>query len=755
MDKRLRAKWVDAKDALTGLPAFIDAYLDELNRIYAGFRAGAPANPDTNGGAVVTNLEGEGQGPCADAIAFALELKTKQAKELKQVVLKALPLFAHDYADDDAYAAVMQAYDNAWGGQDVFTPKWRSDGLRIPEPNPCDNNRVTTLVLAPTASSAALNAISSPPVEKTAPLAVALAVDSRGARADTIAVAATVSGGKPPYAYEWSGARSSANDRALYDVPLLGDDKARARLQVKDASGAAASSVLPLAAPKITLNLIKTSPASNQVRAGQTVSFAVELKADGKPVDPKGYTLRWEPNTQAHFTNAEDLGVAANNATFTRLGKVKVWVVALAKSGGALATVAESQQIELEVVGVDIALTVAPPAPLVGQEARITAKETPAIPDSDAAYWWEYSGAALTPGPTADPRVYSLIPKDDKPITVTAHLKERLHGDDLGSKSVAFNARGYNVTIANLGPAWENSTQRPTIWKPGQGIVTLDKEIVAGQDVGFRADVSPDGAAGPLRYRWSAGPGTSITGNDAGQETRAQRPDVGDIVVNVEVRDARDVALGAASASASVTIGAAEFADGKAKADALPKLKAEAAAAWAAGDIDAACDKGKAAAAIDPSFTAGTGYCKDRQRILALVSDAQSALAKPDFDKAASDIDAARAINPKEKSVVDLQQKIAEARAAFDKATKSIGEADQAWRSGDAETAAQKAKDALAAMPKLAAAQTAAKRYGDALAALQAARSKAKAALDKRRVRRRARGGRRGQEDSRQRQGAQ
>ena len=175
--------------------------------------------------------------------------------------------------------------------------------------------------------------------------------DSRGARADTIAVAATVSGGKPPYAYEWNGARSSANDRALYDVPLPGDDKARARLQVKDASGAIASAELALAAPKITMNLIKTSPASNQVHVGETASFAVKLTADGKPVDPKGYTLRWEPNTEAHFTKAEDLGVAANDATFTRLGKVKVWVVALARAGGALATVAESQQIELEVVG--------------------------------------------------------------------------------------------------------------------------------------------------------------------------------------------------------------------------------------------------------------------------------------------------------------------------------------------------------------------------------------------------------------------
>ena len=740
LDKRLRAKWIEAKDTLTGLPAFIDAYLSALNSIYAGFRASAPATPDANGAATVTDLEGEGQGPCGDDIAFALLSKSTQAKDFKEVVLKALPLFANDYGNDDAYAVEMQAYDNVWGGQDVFTPKWRRDGLRIPEPNPCDNNRTTTLVLAPSASNSALNAISTPVAENARPMSVVLNVDPIGARSDAIAVAATVAGGKPPYAYLWTGARSSAQAHALYDVPHPGDDKARAYVQVKDSLGATVVGALALAPPKVAITLIRTSPAGGDIRVGERVTFAAKLFVDGKPTSAADYVLRWEPSTEARFDRPEGVNATDNAATFSRPGKTKVWVVALRRFGGVLAPAAESDPVELEILGAQISLKVEPPDSLIGQEVRVTASEASDVSTEDAAYWWEYSGAALFAGPTADPRGYSLIPKDGKPIVVTAHLKEKLHGDDLGAKSVTLTARAYDVSIVDLGQAWENSTQRPMIWVPGHGIAVLDKQIVAGQDVRLRVDVKPEQAVEPLRYRWWAGAGARITGNDATRETRAQRPDVGDIVANVEVRDARDIVLGAGSRSIAVTIDAAALADGKAKADALAKFKAEAAAAWAGGDLDAACEKGKAAAAIDPAFAAtAAGYCDGRTRVLALAADAGGALAKPavdrpEIDKAQSDYDQAQSINAKAKPLVDLARKIADARAAVEKATATLGEADQAWRSGDADAALQKASDALADAPKLPAAQQAAKRYAEALVALEAARTKAKTALERRDV---------------------
>ena len=204
----------------------------------------------------------------------------------------------------------------------------------------------------------------------------------------------------------------------------------------------------------------------------------------------------------------------------------------------------------------------------------------------------------------------------------------------------------------------------------------------------------------------------------------------------MEVRDARDVVLGVGSTSVAVTIDAAALADGKAKAEALAKLKADAAAAWADGDLDAACDKGKAAAAIDRvrrdgdrllrQSWANPGAGVGRQR------RARQAQRRQARDRqGADDYDQARAINAKAKPLADLaaqdRRRPRRARQGGGAARRrGSGMAGRRRRVGRA-----KGASALAAAPKSATAQVAAKRYADALAALQAARTKAKAALDR------------------------
>jgi tetratricopeptide (TPR) repeat protein len=373
---------------------------------------------------------------------------------------------------------------------------------------------------------------------------------------------------------------------------------------------------------------------------------------------------------------------------------------------------------------------------LVGQEVRITASETPRVDDKDAAYLWEYSGQAANAGATADPRVYSLIPKDTRPISVTAHLKEKLHRDELAVKGATFSARFYSISIANLGSAFGNSTTRPKVWRPGKGIVVLDKEIAADEDVGLRADVAPETAARPLRYTWTVGAGATLTGNSNARETRVQRADAGAIEAAVEVRDAKDVVLGTASIVVQVTVGAADVATGAAKAAELAKLTNEAAASWSNGDIDAACQQGKAATAIDPGFALTTTYCGGRDRILALSADADAALAKASadksqIDKAQADLDQAKAINANAKPVADLERRIADSRNAATKVAELLASAAAAWRNGDAETALHDAQSALAQALTSVEAQQARRRYADASTALQTARGKARDSIDR------------------------
>ena len=91
---------------------------------------------------------------------------------------------------------------------------------------------------------------------------------------------------------------------------------------------------------------------------------------------------------------------------------------------------------------------------------------------------------------------------------------------------------------------------------------------------------------------------------------------------------------------------------------------------------------------------------------------------------------------------------------AFDKATTLIAEADQAWRSGDAETAAQKAKTrsrpCRSSPPRAGRRQTLQRRARRVAGGAQQSQGGARQAP----VRCRARGSRRGQEDARQRQAA-
>ena len=280
-------------------------------------------------------------------------------------------LFAKGYDGDSAMKAAMEASEALWrveidGGSIVCNSDiwaegvtqiphdWRTRGVDTAMQDPCDRDgKPISLKVAPVGPAfttpSSSGSTSSTPTNASSALAASLALDPAKSTPVEVAVVAKATGGAPPYRYQWTGARSDSGERAIYAAPKSAAEQATASVKVTDAAGAVATATLPLAAPKIAVNLIKTSPASNQIRVGETVSFAVELKADGKTIDPAGYTLRWEPNTQAHFAQAEGLGVKTNSATFSRLGKVKVWVVALAKAGGALATVGESQQIELDV----------------------------------------------------------------------------------------------------------------------------------------------------------------------------------------------------------------------------------------------------------------------------------------------------------------------------------------------------------------------------------------------------------------------
>ncbi|MBI4960989.1 MAG: hypothetical protein HY915_16060, partial [Desulfovibrio sp.] len=548
-----------------------------------------PAGDERKGyhSSTVTNLEGETPDSVPDVFDKACFERVKRARDeyvgrLDQRAREAKAIWdiLSGRGDPDAgYEAAMTRADQFWmnaGGVPPFD--WKTKPVQV---------------YVETCGGPSRKVDIAPPKQSAPPaLKVELRIDGKqSAPGKPVTVVAMALGGKPPYTYVFKGAETSRENSATYAIPE-GKKHVVARVQAFDSAGQTAYGDLSLAGEAVTLKLGKTAPAGNALAAGAEARFEAQLMSEGKPADASAFVIRWEPSTEARFARNEGQGLLTNTATFTRPGKVKVWAVALRKDGAALTTVAESNQIELEVAGTSITLTASPAEPLVGQEVTVTAVENPKVLDADAAYWWDDSQGGAGTGPTANQRQWKFTVKEAKPVTVNAMLKGKKGGEDLARASLTVTPKSYQVTAVSLGHTWGGETTRPVVWKPGVGLVALDKEIAAHMDVGLRADVSPAPPQGQaLRYKWTVNEGSTLSGNPASRETRAQRSSKGTIEAKVEVRDGNNALLGTGSVSVPVTVSDEDIKQGKAKAQELEKLKQEAAAAWNAGDIDLACGK--------------------------------------------------------------------------------------------------------------------------------------------------------------------
>ncbi|WP_170263724.1 carboxypeptidase regulatory-like domain-containing protein [Blastochloris sulfoviridis] len=679
-EQRTDAFWFAEKAVLDGLWAHLTRYREDVERIYAGFLAAAPApKPVHSGAGTVTDLDGEvpmTTVPCRTAL--------EQQRDAQLAAIRAFAdrVYATDNAfderriavnrhRDDNYSDAMQRAEALWSGTPLVPRAWNTTPLKTAISDPCSGRTATASVAAPTTPPSATGP-SAPP------LTAALRLDAAGTAAGDIAVLAEAKGGAAPYRYRWTGARSATDARALYTAPNA--PGAEAVVTVTDSSGATATARIALPVAALTLELVRAGPAG-PVAAGRPVPFEARLTREGKPVSAADIVLRWEPAAGARFAKAEGPGVVANTAIFMRTGRAKVWVVALRREGGVLATAAESNQVELDIVAAEVALRVEPPSPRVGETVTVTARETPHLPDADVGWWWEIEGAAQNAGAAADPRIYSFIPKDATPVTVTAHAKARMHGEELARGSVTVTPAPYQVGVVTLGPAFEASTARPVIWRPGKGLETLPPTALAPfQDIAFRADIAPapPGEAARLRYAWTVNDGTTLSGNPATRQTRAQRADAGAIEVSVEVRDAEGILLGTGSASVTVAVSAADLATGRQKSAELTQMTREAEATWAAGETDAACDKAQAARAIQPTYGNATSFCEGRDRIRTLVREVGATLAKiptqPSLDEARAKLASAKAVNTKVAALADLERRLNEAagRLAGSEARKEV-----------------------------------------------------------------------------------
>jgi phage host-nuclease inhibitor protein Gam len=657
IEAQMKAYWDHAARELAmavDYTARIRAEIVKVHDRFAGKTKGLM--PDTG---TVTDLEGETVASRNNACVQAVENNRKRDLGYVDDDLVRLrgfhALFVTYSPERSVYYEAMRGHDNV--SVDHDKTRWKTRGYERTFYDPCGGPPVK--VTLPPANVPALPPPSPPTAIGAAP-SVTLSLDPASKGRPEATIVAGVSGGRAPYAFAWAGAKSSNGGRAVYIRPIGKGTPVKAEVRVADAAGRTTTATLSLDPVAIDVQLVKTSPAGGELPVGAKAGFEVRLSGEGGSIDARAFVLRWEPSTEATFEKAEGAGLTANTATWSRTGKTRVWVSVLQRQGAALVTVGESNQIELDVTGSAVDLEARPADPLVGQEVSIRAREKPSVADGEASWWWEAKGEVSNAGPTADPRVYTFVARTAGPITVTTHLKENLHGDELATASKTVTVRPYEVSVVALGPAFENTTTRPVVWRPGKGLVTLDREILPDTDVGFRADIAPTPATSQLRYLWRVQDGASLTGNPVSRETRARRSDAGSIAVTVEIRDADDVLLGRGSGSAMVSVSAADLATGRQKTADLERLKREAARAWSSGDLETACRSARAAAAIDPGFAEARTRCVARDTVAGLVRDAEAGLGEKSaagLDRAKKRIAEIRAINAAAKVIADLEKR--------------------------------------------------------------------------------------------------
>jgi hypothetical protein len=123
------------------------------------------------------------------------------------------------------------------------------------------------------------------------------------------------------------------------------------------------------------VELVKSAPTEGTLRVGGAASFEARLYAGDRELPGEAYVCRWLSDAGARFLEAE--GPPRNTAVFMRPGRQRVWVEVVPRSGPSQGLSGVSEAVELEVGNPSFALSVTPPAPLVGEEVTVAIRDFP------------------------------------------------------------------------------------------------------------------------------------------------------------------------------------------------------------------------------------------------------------------------------------------------------------------------------------------------------------------------------------------
>lgn len=318
-------------------------------------------------------------------------------------------------------------------------------------------------------------------------------------KGETVSVQAVVENAQPedlPLQYAWTGEYTGSGETVRFTAAKPG--KQTLSVSVQNIGGAS----VEFEVADYKAEIKQVSPTVPKVVFGAPVSFLAQLSSGGAPVSGN-YIYRWQPQQpEAKFEPAES-AMNQSKAVFTRPGRAKVWVQILEKKGANLETVAESDQLEIEVVSPTLKIAFDPATVNVGKEVKARVDVTPADL-KDINFRWEISANGRQILLSPDTREFTFIPQDTNPVTVTARARVPFYGDDLGVQTATITATVSQAELDKTSAAAKLAEAKQIVRK-GQ----LD-EATALTDEAARLD--PQNAeAAALSKKWKQDKATILT----------------------------------------------------------------------------------------------------------------------------------------------------------------------------------------------------------------------------------------------------
>ena len=409
------------------------------------------------------------------------------------------------------------------------------------------------------------------------------------------------------------------------------------------------------------VNLIRNAPTrSEKEKAGKEQETA-EVKPAAKKTDYRsGVKITWYASKPG-VTFDPPQG-ASTTVQFGRMGDVAIWADVQVEEDGSVTTY-EVPQGMVRVVAPSFAISTEPKSGGIGQEIRATVKSTPAVDRTLIDYRW------LTPPGSGEVNTFS--PRDTKPIELQVLARVPSYGDIISDDiKSTFVAQQYTVKASITGIP---ETQRARIWKPGVGLVPVDRgTYAADEQVRLKADIEGHPNPSEVRWNWTANGGTTVL-SPTSREPAAYRSETGTAELTVSAKDRNGLDLGRATASFSVTVSREVVRQGPKSKEAVDKLT-QAKSLVAQGKLDEGISLAHNAVALDPKNTEAvslsTRWKSDKDKIQDNLKNLQSFLKQEKIPEAEKELSEAEKFHPKYQPVVDADKQVKETKAKVEKQKK-------------------------------------------------------------------------------------